>query len=79
MKGAFPITRTFAIGERKPVSVTLHHDGRIEMRQAGHSQAVTTTVDRAYFSALRTRALNAVRDRERTARHRMNGRKAVAR
>jgi hypothetical protein len=79
MSGPFPITRTFAIGERKPVSVTLHGDGRIEMRQAGKAQPVVTTVDRAYFSALRTKALNAVRDRERTARYRMNGRKAVAR
>ena len=79
MKAAFPITRTFAIGERKPVSVTLHGDGRIEMRLAGKSQAVVTSVDRAYFSALRTRALNAVRDRERAARSRMSGRKAVAR
>ena len=49
------------------------------MRQAGKAQPVVTSVDRAYFSALRTRALNAVRDRERTARYRMNGRKAVAR
>ena len=54
-------------------------DGRIEMQQAGKAQPVVTSVDRAYFSALRTRALNSVRDRERTARHRMISGKAVAR
>ncbi len=66
------------IGERRKVVVKIAQDGRIEMRQDGRAGTVRTDVARVFYSALRTKALNTVRDRERSARRRL-ARKAVAR
>lgn len=66
------------VGEPKPILVKIAEDGRIEMQHAGRAGVVRTDVSRVFYSALRTRALNIVRDRERAARRRL-ARKAVAR
>ena len=74
------VVRRFDVGESKPITALLRPDGTIVFsptKKGGRS--LTTTIERVYFSALRTRELNRVRDRERAARRRLSARKGVAR
>lgn len=79
MKAATRSLSRHDIGERVLLTVTRYADGRIDLQMGTRGARLRTTVDRIYYSALRTKRMNEVRDRERAARRRLVARKAVAR
>lgn len=62
-----PSPRTFEIGEKRPIELVVLKDGTIRMREKGRRQILETTVASVYFSAVRSKALSDVRDRQRRA------------
>lgn len=62
-----PSPRRFAIGEKRPVEVTILRDGVIRMRGPGHRRVLETTVANVYYSALRSASLSDIRLRQRRA------------
>ena len=70
---------SYDVGERKPIGVMITPRGGITFLTAKRGPHLHTTVERVYFSTLRTREMNRVRDRERAARRRLAVRKEASR
>ena len=64
---ARPAPRRFAIGERKPVEITILRNGTIRMRGPGHRRILETSVANVYYAALRSASLTDIRQRQRRA------------
>jgi len=64
---ARPGPRRFAIGEKKPVEITILRNGTIRMRGPGHRRILETSVANVYYAALRSASLTDIRQRQRRA------------
>ena len=64
---ARPAPRKFAIGEKKPIEVTILRTGAIRMRGPGHRGVLETSVANVYYAALRSASLTDIRQRQRRA------------